>query len=149
MKSCLSILFACALATSAQAGPKEDAFEAVKMFKKGYDSVDTKIILKAFSPDAIFLGTRMPKSGRGAPAINKYFANAAQSAPKSVEIENYEALKASDTVYVFSGQDTFHLTRKGGKKVALPARFTFVVSKGSDGWKIVHFHSSSRPKPRK
>jgi hypothetical protein len=53
----------------------------------------------------------------------------------------------SDNAVLFTGFDTFALVRDG-KAIEVPARFTFVMTKTSDGWRIAHFHSSMRPKPQ-
>ena len=34
-----------------------------------------------------------------------------------------------------------------GKVVETPARFTLLITKNDQGWRISHFHSSVRPKP--
>jgi len=137
-----------AFASSAFAGPKEDAFAVVEQFKTAYDASDPPSIVALFAPDAIFLGTLMQKPTRDPEAILKYFqASAAANLPKKVEVESYETLQLSEIAVVFSGQDVFSQTRDG-KTVQTPARFTFLITKGAQGWRISHFHSSLRPNPQ-
>jgi len=78
----------------------------------------------------------------------KYFVDGlAVDKPRRVDIENYQALQLSEAAFVFSGQNKFVRT-KDGKESEAPARFSFVVTKGPDGWRISHFHSSLRPRPQ-
>jgi uncharacterized protein (TIGR02246 family) len=136
------------LAAPAIAGPKEEAFAVVEQFKTSYDAADPPGIVKLFAPDAIFLGTTMQKPTRDPDVILKYFQDsAAVNLPKNVNVENYDVLQVSDTAFVFSGQDVFSQTRDG-KIVETPARFTFLITKGPQGWRISHFHSSVRPTPQ-
>jgi hypothetical protein len=52
---------------------------------------------------------------------------------------------AGDAV-AFTGFYEFSRTRDG-EQVVIPARFTFIVVRRDGDWKIVHHHSSARPKP--
>jgi uncharacterized protein (TIGR02246 family) len=148
MRYLIATLMMLALAAPADAGPKEDAFTVIEQFKKAYDAADPPGIVKLFAPDAIFLGTTMQKPTRETETILKYFqASAATNLPKKVEIENYEVLQLSEIAVLFSGQDIFFQTRDG-KIVETPARFTFLITKGPQGWRFSHFHSSRRPDPQ-
>lgn len=130
---------------SANAEPKDEAFAVIEQFKKAYDAADPPAIVKLFAPDSIFLGTTMQKPTRDKEAILKYFqASASANLPKHVEIENYEALQVSESAMLFTGQNVFFQTRDG-KEVPTLARFTFLITKGPQGWSIGHFHSSRRP----
>ena len=130
------------------AGPREEAFAVVEQFKKSYDASDPPSIVKLFSPNAVFLGTLLQSPTREPEVTLKYFqASAAANLPKKITIENYEVLEISETAVLFSGQDAFSQT-KDGQTVDTEARFTFLVTKGPQGWGIAHFHSSLRPKPQ-
>jgi hypothetical protein len=101
--------------------------------------------VKLFARDSIFLGTLMQKPTREKDELLKYFqVSAAANLPKKVEIENYEALQVSDTAVLFTGQNVFFQTRDA-KSIETPARFTLLITKDPDGWRIGHFHSSRRP----
>jgi uncharacterized protein (TIGR02246 family) len=146
----IAIVFVLFLMTtlSATAGPKEEAFAVVEQFKKAYDAADPPAIVTLFAPDAVFLGTLMQGPTQDRQAILRYFqASAAANLPKKVEIENYESLQLSDAAVLFSGQNVFFQTRDG-KSLQTPARFTFLIVKGPQGWAIGHFHSSRRPDPQ-
>jgi uncharacterized protein (TIGR02246 family) len=148
MRSLIASVMSLVLLSPAIAGPTEEAFVVVEQFKKAYDASDPPSIVKLFAPDAVFLGTVMQKPTRDHEAILKYFqASAAANLPKAVVIENYEVLQLSETAVLFTGQDVFSQTRDG-KIIETPARFTFLITKGLQGWRIAHFHSSMRPRPQ-
>ena len=65
--------------------------------------------------------------------------------PRKITIGEYATLILSDTAVRFAGFDEFGRT-KDGQMIETPARFTFVITKGDQGWRIRHFHSSLRPK---
>jgi uncharacterized protein (TIGR02246 family) len=148
MRYLIALLVMLVFAASAIAGPREEAFVVVEQFKKAYDAADPPGILKLFAPDAIFLGTAMQRPTREPEAILKYFqASFAANLSKKVEIENFEILQLSEAAVLFTGQDVFSQTRDG-KPVETPARFSFLITKGAQGWRISHFHSSTRPNPQ-
>ena len=103
--------------------------------------------MKLFAPDAIFLGTVSPKLATTTGDIDEYFQGLRQFMPRSISIEAYSAKVLSENAVLFAGFDTFSQTRDG-KAVETPARFTFVITKNDQGWRISHFHSSMRPKPQ-
>ena len=133
-----------ALPMSAVADPKEDALQVVDQFKKAFDASDVQGIVKLFAPDAIFLGTVSPKLATKTEDIDAYFQGIKTDTPRKVVFGDYATLVLSDTAVVFAGMDQFSSTRDG-KSIELPARFTLVVMKGNQGWRISHFHSSVRP----
>jgi uncharacterized protein (TIGR02246 family) len=143
-----SLLFAMILMTTVPvtviAGPKEDAYQVVEKFKRALDASDVQGIVKLFAPDAVFLGTVSSKLATKPDEINAYFQAIKTDTPRTVKIGEYSTLVLSDSVVVFAGMDQFSSTRDG-KKIDLPARFTFVMTKGKHGWRISHFHSSARP----
>ena len=147
MKYVIAVFVALCFVVPASAGPKEDAFAIIEQFRKAYDASDPPGIVKLFSADAIFLGTRMQKPTRDPAMILKYFQeSAAANLPKKVVVESYEVLQLSEAAVIFSGQNLFSQTRDG-KVVEAAARFTLVITKGAEGWRISHFHSSTRPAP--
>lgn len=142
------LLLACALVVcvpiSAFAGPKEDAFQVVEQFKKSFDASDVEGVVRLFAPDAIFLGTVSPKLATKTEDINAYFQGLRTDMPRKVVFGEYSTLVLSDTAVLFAGMDEFSST-KDGKTIDRPARFTMVITKGDQGWRISHFHSSARP----
>ena len=134
-------------AQAAIAGPKEAAFQVVEQLKRAFDASDVEGVVKLFAPDAIFLGTVSPKVITTTAEVDQYFQALRQFTPRSIVIEEHSAVVVSDNAVLFAGFDTFSQTREG-KTVETPARFTLLIMKGDQGWRIRHFHSSTRPKPQ-
>ena len=132
------------LPMAATAGPKEDAFQVIERFKKAFNSADVPGVVALFAPDAVFLGTVSPKLTTTTADIDAYFQGIKVDTPRSIVLGQYETLVLSDSAVVFAGLDTFSSTKEG-KTIQRPARFTFVVTKGPNGWRIGHFHSSWLP----
>jgi uncharacterized protein (TIGR02246 family) len=126
------------------AGPKEDAFSVVEQFKKAFDASDVQGVVKLFAPDAVFLGTVSPKLATKTEDIDAYFQGIKTDTPRNVIFGEYSTIVLSETAVLFAGMDQFSSTRDG-KTIELPARFTLLVTKGNQGWRISHFHSSVRP----
>ena len=146
-KLVVAILSIAVMHQTAIAGPKEDAFQVIEQFKRAFDASDVEGIVKLYAPDAIFLGTVSPKVITTTAEIDQYFQALRQFTPRSIVIEEHSALVISENAVLFAGFDTFSQTREG-KTVEAPARFTFLIMKGDQGWRIRHFHSSTRPKPQ-
>jgi uncharacterized protein (TIGR02246 family) len=125
--------------------PRRGSILVVEQFKKTFDAADPPSVVKLFAANAVFIGTLMQGSTHDPEVILKYFqAGMATNLPRKITIENYDVLQISETAVLFSGQDVFS-QEKEGQVVETPARFTFLITKGPDGWRIAHFHSSVRP----
>jgi uncharacterized protein (TIGR02246 family) len=142
----IGVLLVAAPVTAA-ADPKEEAFQVVQQFKSAFDASDVQGVVKLFAPDAVFLGTISPKIITTTADVDQYFQGLKQFMPRQVRIEDYSTMVLSDRAVLFAGFDTFSQTREG-KVVETPARFTLLITKGDQGWRISHFHSSVRPKPQ-
>jgi uncharacterized protein (TIGR02246 family) len=142
------LLLACALfliwPVAASSGPKEDALLVVEQFKKAFDASDVEGVVKLFAPDAVFLGTVSPVLATKTDQIDKYFQGLRQFTPRSITIEEYSTIVVSENAVLFAGMDTFSQT-KDGNVIKTPARFTMLITKTDQGWRISHFHSSLRP----
>jgi uncharacterized protein (TIGR02246 family) len=144
-KLVLGIALMVAVPFSVMAGPKEEAYQVVEKLERAFDASDVQGIVNLFAPDAVFLGTVSPKLATKTDEINAYFQAIKTDMPRTLEIDDYSTLVLSDSVVVvFAGMDQFSSTR-GGTKIVLPARFTLVVTKSKQGWRISHLHSSARP----
>ncbi len=126
------------------AGPREDAFQVVEGFKKAFDASDVQGVVKLFASDALFLGTVSPILATKTEQIDKYFQGLRQFMPRSITIDEYSAIVLSENTVLFAGLDTFSQTKEGNI-IATPARFTMLITKTDQGWRISHFHSSVRP----
>jgi uncharacterized protein (TIGR02246 family) len=130
--------------TAILAGPKEEAFQVVEQFKKAFDSSDVRGVVRLFSPDAVFLGTVSPELATKTEDIEAYFQVIKTDTPRKVVFGEFSTFVLSDIAVLFAGMDEFSSTREG-KAINLPARFTLLVTKSNQGWRISHFHSSARP----
>jgi uncharacterized protein (TIGR02246 family) len=140
---CLAVA-ACSVA--ALAGPKEEAQAVADKYIAAFIVGDLDATTALFSPDAVFWGTESPDLGTSPEALRKYFADnyaARATAPlKSTRaLTDTSALVLSDDTVVIAGR----WQAKRPKAVAL-LRFTIVVHKKDGQWRIVHLHSSLRPK---
>jgi uncharacterized protein (TIGR02246 family) len=142
------LLLACAIqlicSSYAFCGPKEEAFQVLEQFKKAFDASDVAGVVRLFASDAVFLGTVSPILATRTEQIDKYFQGIKQFTPRSITIEEYSTIVVSENAVLFAGMDTFGQT-KDGMEINTPARFTTLIMKTDQGWRISHFHSSLRP----
>jgi uncharacterized protein (TIGR02246 family) len=130
----------------ASAGPAEDANAAVDRWSAAYSSNDPEIIAKNYWPDAILLGTVSPVISEGTEAIVTYFTPTKGTGNKNT-IDERRTILISDNAVVVTGFYTF--TRMvDGKPVPGPSRFTMLVTKRGDEWRIAHHHSSPHVLPK-
>jgi len=129
---------------AALAGPREDAFQVVEQFKNAFDASDVDGVVKLFAREPVFLGTVSPILATKHDQIEQYFQGLRQFTPRSITIEEHSTIVISDDAVLFAGMDTFSQT-KDGAVIKTPARFTMLITKTDQGWRIRHFHSSARP----
>jgi uncharacterized protein (TIGR02246 family) len=127
------------------AGSKEEAFQVVEQFQKVFGACDEQGLVKLFASDAVFLGTVSPIVATKTDQIAKYFQGLSQMRSCSVVIDEYSTIPVSENAVLFAGLNTFSRTDKDGKVFTTPARFTLLIAKTDQGWRISHFHSSPRP----
>ena len=143
------LLLACAMLLiwpiNALADSKEEAFQVVEQFKKAFGACDEEGLVKLFAPDAVFLGTVSPLLVTKTDQIAKYFQGLSQMRACSVTIDEYSTIPVLEYAVLFAGLNTFSRTNKEGKVFTTPARFTLLITKTDQGWRISHFHSSPRP----
>lgn len=73
----------------------------------------------------------------------EYFTVLSKKQDMNVKFDN-QNIRVYGSVAVNSGLYTFSFT-KDGKKVSIPARYTFVYLLTPEGWRIVDHHSSELP----
>jgi uncharacterized protein (TIGR02246 family) len=130
----------------ALAGSAEDANVAVDRWSAAYSSNDPETIAKNYWPDAILLGTVSPVLSEGTDAIVTYFTPTKGSGNKNT-IDERRTIVINDNAVVVTGFYTF--TRMvDGKPVPGPSRFTMLVTRRGDEWRIAHHHSSPHVLPK-
>jgi len=128
------------------AGPAEDANAAVDRWSAAYSANDPETIAKNYWPDAILLGTVSPVMSEGTQAIVTYFTPSKGSGNKNT-IDERRTIVVNDNAVVVAGFYTF--TRMvEGKATPAPSRFTMLVTKRGDEWRIAHHHSSPHVLPK-
>jgi uncharacterized protein (TIGR02246 family) len=135
-----------AASVGASAGPAEDANAAVDRWSAAYSANDPEIIAKNYWPDAILLGTVSPVISEGTEAIVTYFTPTKGTGNKNT-VDERRTIVVNDNAVVVTGFYTF--TRMvDGKPVPSPSRFTMLVTKRGEEWRIAHHHSSPHVLPK-
>lgn len=130
----------------ALAGPAEDANAAVDRWSAAYSGNDPETIVKNYWPDAILLGTVSPVMSEGTQSIIKYFTPTKGTGNKNA-IDERRTITIDDNAVVVTGFYTF--TRMvEGKAVPGPSRFTMLVTKRGNEWRLAHHHSSPHVQPK-
>ena len=130
----------------AAAGPSEEANSVVDRFSAAYSSNDPEAVVKLYTPDAILLGTVSPVISTGTEAIRNYFSMIKGSGNKNA-IQERHTIVLGDNAVVVTG--FYEFTRmKDGKPVPGPSRFTMLIVKSGDEWRIAHHHSSPHVQPK-
>ena len=130
----------------AAAGPAEEANAVVDRFSAAYTSNDPEAVVKLYTPDAILLGTVSPVISVGTEAIRKYFSMIKGSGNKNA-IQERHTIVLGDNAVVVTG--FYEFTRmQDGKPVPGPSRFTMLITKSGNEWRIAHHHSSPHVQPK-
>jgi uncharacterized protein (TIGR02246 family) len=130
---------------TAFAGPSQDANAFVDRWSAAYTSNDSEAIAKSYWPDAILLGTVSPVMSEGTEAIRTYFSALKGSGNKNV-VGDRRTIVLDENAVVVTG--FYEFTRmQDGKPVPAPARFTMLIVKRGDEWRIAHHHSSPHVQP--
>lgn len=137
-----SILFASAF--PCHADPRNDAFEMADEWAAAFNSGNVEKIVALYAPEALVLGTVSPSLARTPEDLRKYFG-ASSAAKSQVTLGEKAVAVLSNDAVAMTG--FYEFSRPvGGKEVVAPARFTFIMIRRDEGWRIVHHHSSLRPK---
>ena len=144
----LVLLFALGVPVAATAGPKEDVAAATRAWKAAYDSRDPQRALALYDSKAVFWGTLSPTVRDTPEAILDYFKGM-PATPHSRALLGEQRIRVFGKIAINTGYYTFSVLR-GGKRIKVPARFSFTYRQHGEGrWMIVDHHSSRMPKPRK
>jgi uncharacterized protein (TIGR02246 family) len=128
------------------AGPAEEANAAVDRWSTAYSGNDPLTIADSYWPDAILLGTVSPVMSEGSQAIITYFTPTKGTGNKNT-IDDRRTIVVDDNAVVVTGFYTF--TRmQDGKAAPAQSRFTMLITKRGNEWRIAHHHSSPRPMPK-
>ena len=137
-------IFSTRLSSLAYAGPTEDASAVIDQWVAAFNSGDVEKMVATYAPDATLHGTVNPTLASGHDALRSYFGPPAKNKPQ-VKMGGSTVTVLSDSAVVLVGFYEFYGPQPGRLLVTLPARYTFVVARRDDQWRIVHHHSSARP----
>jgi uncharacterized protein (TIGR02246 family) len=130
----------------ADAGPAEDANAVVDRWSTAYSGNDPESIANNYWPDAILLGTVSPVVSEGTQAIIAYFTPTKGTGNKNT-IDERRTIVINDNAVVVAGFYTFTRVVEG-KATPAPSRFTMLITKRGDEWRIAHHHSSPHVLPK-
>jgi len=101
-------------------------------------------VAKIYDEDATFLPTLSDEFKKGRSAAEDYFSHFLEKKPVC-EIVEQEVQELGKDCYLHSGMYNFEVGPKGQRQI-VEARFTFVWKKDKGEWKIIHHHSSIKPR---
>jgi uncharacterized protein (TIGR02246 family) len=134
------------VSSAAMAGPAEEANALVDRWSAAYTSNDPDAVVKNYAPDAILLGTVSPVMSVGTEAIRTYFGAVKGSGNRNAIGERH-TIVLDDHAVLVTGFYVF--TRmKDGVGSPNPSRFTMLLVKDGDEWRIAHHHSSPHVQPK-
>ena len=130
-------LVAVLLATSgsSSAGPKEDATQVTEKWIAAFNARDLDGIVSLHARDALFFGTSSRALAVGQSDIRRYFEQVFGFGAR-IALKEHSVVALSETAAVVAGLDDV----SGGT-----GRVSFVIGRTDEGWRIFHFHRSSRP----
>ena len=145
MKRVFAAMALIATVSSAQAGPKEDAYQVLEKWSKAFGDADAAAIAKLYAPDALMIGTVGKVVLTTPDQIYKYFDfNLNNYKPRTAKLNSSEALVVDEGTVIITGFDTLTGVKDGQPVIGM-GRVTFVLAKRGSDWKIVHLHRSPLP----
>lgn len=119
----------------------------LKNWANAFNAGDVDTIVATYLPDATVHGTVSPGLTSGSEAIRAYFAQSARSRTQVSLRDDGVAQAISPGAAVLTGFYDFSGTRADGQAFTAPARYSFVLVRDGERWRIAHHHSSPRPRP--
>lgn len=143
----LVIVFVLGAPGVAAAGPKEEVAAATRAWAAAYDSRDQQKAIALYDAEAVFWGTLSPTVRATPEAILAYFKRMPATPHSRVKLRE-QHIRVYGNVAINTGYYTFSVLRNG-KRVDIPARFSFTYLLRNGKWMIVDHHSARSPKPPK
>ena len=117
-----------------------------KTWSEALTTKDPKAVAGLYTPDATFLPTVSGEFKKGQEGAEEYFHHFLEKDPKGEVVEE-EVQSLGENCYLHSGMYNFEVNSPEGGRQTVEARFSFVWQKNESGdWKILHHHSSVKPK---
>lgn len=122
---------------------KSSVLQASQQWANALSSRNPSKILALYDNEAILYATFQNMLNKQTKIAN-YFKALMKKKGLSVKFNNQNIRLYGNDVAINSGLYTFSYLRNG-KRVKVPARYTFVYYKTPSGWKIIDHHSSVLP----
>lgn len=133
-------------ASIAQADPQAEAAALLQRWASAFNGGDVEQMLALYAPDATLVGTGSPEMLSREDGVRNYFARPFKR-KYQVRMGGTVTTVLADRALIATGDFEFHGTRGDGSDFVTPSRYTFVLAKHGGAWRIVHHHSSPRPRP--
>jgi hypothetical protein len=148
MNRVIVFLLAMLWATSAQAGPREDALAQFEKFFAHFTTDNHDQLVSLFSDDASFYGTISPELVTTPEVLREYFVRALSASRGEVKANLFAttATLLTDGVVLVTATWQSERTLDGKMTTNGPSRNTSVMHKRGERWFIVQFHNSWMPK---
>lgn len=116
-----------------------------KIWNDSLQTGDAKKVAELYVDDATFLPTMSGDLKHGQEEAEGYFEHFLKKNPSGAIVEEKVQI-LDENSYLHSGLYDFEVGPKGKREI-MEARFTYVWQKDKSGrWKIIHHHSSTKPK---
>jgi uncharacterized protein (TIGR02246 family) len=144
----LTLLTAVSFSTQAWAGEKEEVQDAFKGWTNALSSGKAENVVNLYDKNAMLLATLNPTPIKDQQGRTEYFKKLTAKPKLKADVTEENIRLLDENSAVVSGLYTFSF-EQDGKKVEVPARYTFVFEKEKDKWMIVEHHSSKVPEQPK
>lgn len=139
------------LVSPAQAGDnilKNEVKEAFQTWQKSLSGGKAENVVALYDTDAILLATLENNPITTQEQRTQYFQGLVKKPEMAVAVQQEDIRALDENTAIVSGVYTFSF-KDSDKKTEIPARYSFVYEKNSDGrWLIENHHSSMLPKPQ-
>jgi uncharacterized protein (TIGR02246 family) len=123
----------------------QDAYAVVQRWEEAFNRGDAEAVAALYAPTAAIWGTLAQYIATSPTEILDYFHDAAR-AEFRVKLGAYVLLPIGEAGTMICGH--YELSRPAeGRILALPARYSFVLTRQDSRWLILHQHSSFMPTP--
>jgi hypothetical protein len=121
---------------------REQAEALLAVWATTFNAAEIGPLTALYAKAAVLLGTSSPELYVGQETLSRYFRLGAR-----VSIENFEVRPLSQGALLCAGFYNF-VREVDATATTTPARFTFILVKEGEEWRILHHHSSALPAPR-
>ena len=143
----VAVLF-CLSQSTAVANPRAKSFQPIQQFANAYAVADINKAVDAFSSCASMFGITGDRLLTNKRDIREHFRVVFKAIKKesrrALTFTHIRKVNIGKSTVLFVGSGVFSQS-KAGRVSKLNARFSFLVFKGTHGWKILHYHSSEQP----